>query len=434
MALSAVALLTLGVVMVNSAMMGVEKGISLESVVRSQSTLYMGLALLALLIGAAVPFLRVLPGGRGAPALANPRPHDHPLGAWTLWPMWLGIGLLLAVVAVVYVPGIGHEAKGSHRWLRLSLPGVRELSVQPSELAKWGLIPLLAWTCWAMGRGVRSFWTGMVPVLAATGLLVGFVALEDLGTAALMGAVAAILLVAAGAKLWHFIPMLAPAAAAGVYMVLMHPYRLERIKTFLDPYQDPQGAGFHVIQSMAAIAGGGGPGRGLGHGLQKMGYLPEDHSDFVFSVICEELGVGGASVVVALYLGLLWAGYLVVRKQVRPVFQLVALGVLATLGLQALINIGVVTGMLPTKGIALPLLSSGGTGWILTAFCLGLVVWMDRAADRDAAALAGGALLPGAVLPSPVPTAPAGTDAQPGPAANPPAGAHAKKHAALAPA
>jgi cell division protein FtsW len=140
-----------------------------------------------------------------------------------------------------------------------------------------------------------------------------------------------------------------------------------------------------MIQSMVAIANGQFWGRGLGHGLQKFGYLPEDQTDFIFAIICEELGVPGACVVVALYLGLLWSAYAIIRKQTIPILKFIAIGITATVGIQAIINLAVVTGLGPTKGIALPLLSSGGTGWILTAASLGLLVAMDRFADARAA-------------------------------------------------
>ena len=163
---------------------------------------------------------------------------------------------------------------------------------------------------------------------------------------------------------------------------MANPYRLERIKSFLDPYQDPEGKGYHMIQSMLAVSGGQIHGRGLGHGLQKFGYLPEDQTDLLFAIICEELGVFGAAIVVFLYAALIWAALSIIRKQTNPVLKLVAIGITATVGLQALINMAVVTGLGPTKGIALPLLSSGGTGWILTAACLGLLINMDLRGHR----------------------------------------------------
>src|SRR5690606_26392677 len=193
-----------------------------------------------------------------------------------------------------------------------------------------------------------------------------------------------------GASLWQLLS-LAPVAALGlITLVIVNPYRVTRLVTFLDPYKDPDGAGYHMIQSLVAVANGRVWGRGLGFGLQKFGYLPEDRTDFLFAVICEELGLAGASLVIALNLGIIWAGVAIVRRQSSAFLQLLGLGVVTTFGLQALINLTVVTGLAPTKGIALPLLSSGGTGWILTAGSLGLLVAMDRQAARAPIARAGG--------------------------------------------
>jgi len=185
-------------------------------------------------------------------------------------------------------------------------------------------------------------------------------------------------LLAAGAKLWH-IGVLAPAGlgvvAAGL---LTSDYRMKRVTSFIDPYADPAGDGFHVIQSMGAIANGEGVGRGLGHGLQKFGYLPEDTTDFIFAIISEELGLFGVALVLFLYCVLLTTGTDIARRDTRPVARLFVLGVIATIGLQACINLLVVTKLAPTKGIALPLISSGGTGWILTSAALGLLIRFDR--------------------------------------------------------
>ena len=146
------------------------------------------------------------------------------------------------------------------------------------------------------------------------------------------------------------------------------PYRLQRLTVFLNPWADPLGAGYHPIQSMLTIAQGGLIGRGLGNGIQKFGYLPEDTTDFIFAVVCEELGLTGAVLVIGLYLLLIWMGWSILCNCKDRFGRLFALGVLTMIGLQTIINLAVVTVLAPTKGIALPLLSKGGTGWILTAF------------------------------------------------------------------
>ncbi len=380
----AIALLVIGVVMVSSAKMAVQplepgadpvaaaatSGVTPKSIILSRSTAYMCLAVLAMFAASWLPVTRLAP--LSTKLCETPKRRLTVLGIGTL--------VLVAVLASVYIPGIGREVNGSSRWVNLRLPGLE--SVQPSEIAKWALIPLIAWyagACAASG-GLRRFFVGLAPGLIAVGAISGFVVMEDLGTGFLMGVVGCLLLVAGGARLWHFL-MFVPIGLAGVvYAIVESPYRLRRITSFLDPFADPQGDGYHMIQSMSTVAGAGPFGRGLGHGLQKFGYLPEDTTDFLFAVICEELGLAGATLVITLMGALLWTLLGIVRRAELPVLKLIGLGVAATFGLQACINLVVVTGMGPTKGIALPLISSGGTGWILTSAMLGLVVAIDRRA------------------------------------------------------
>jgi cell division protein FtsW len=163
-----------------------------------------------------------------------------------------------------------------------------------------------------------------------------------------------------------------------VAAIMTNDYRQNRVKAFLNPYQDPEGIGFHTIQSLVAIYNGKGVGTGLGEGIQKRGYLPEDRTDYIFAVICEETGIAGAGLVLALFLGLLWAGMSIARSERDPFLRLWSLGIIATIGMQAVMNLLVVTGLAPAKGIALPFVSYGGTGWILTAFSIGVLVAIDR--------------------------------------------------------
>ncbi|MGV6814196.1 MAG: FtsW/RodA/SpoVE family cell cycle protein, partial [Phycisphaerales bacterium] len=182
----------------------------------------------------------------------------------------------------------------------------------------------------------------------------------------------------AGARWIHFGMFIPPALAGVVLAILAAPYRKDRIIAFMNPYADPSGDGYHLIQSIATVAGGGIFGRGLGNGLQKFGYLPEDTTDFLFAIVCEELGIFGALIVVSAYAGIAWCGTSIANRERSPMLKFLTLGIIATISLQALINLVVVTGLGPTKGIALPLMSSGGTGWIMTAFSLGLIISIDR--------------------------------------------------------
>ncbi|MFT3686783.1 MAG: FtsW/RodA/SpoVE family cell cycle protein [Phycisphaerales bacterium] len=381
-ALCVLGLLCLGVVMVNSATVDVTKSVTVQGLLMSKSTVYAGLALLAMIVTATLPILplapgvkRLQPGGTGA--------ADDQWGGWTLKGLWIGAAVIISCLLLVYIPGFGRNVNGATRWLSVPIPGLRDVSVQPSEIAKWGMIGLVAWYCWRMGAArLSKFWTGLVPGLGAVAIVCVVIVKEDLGTAVLIVLVASAVFMAAGARVWQFAMAIPLGAAAFAAAVITTPYRVQRIMSFLDPYADPLGKGFHMLESMKGVASGGGFGRGLGNGLAKFGYLPETETDFIFANICEELGIPGAVLVAVLYGGILWAGLTIVSRQRPLILKLVGLGVIATVGLQAVINMAVVTGLAPTKGIALPLLSSGGTGWILTAASLGLLINMDRCGER----------------------------------------------------
>jgi cell division protein FtsW len=388
--LCALALLMLGVVMVQSASMGVRplgagvdpqaaaavSGVTVESLLFSRTTLYLVLAVAAMGIASRLPLRRTAERCERVAFL----PPAGDLGL-----LVLGSVGLLTVLATVYVPGIARERNGAARWVNLGVPGLE--SIQPSEIAKWGLLILVSVYAARMAtrtdNHMRRFAGGLLPAIICIGLVSGFVVLEDLGTGVLMVMAAGLVLLASGARVWHFLFFAPPAILAVVVAIVTSPYRVQRITSFMDPYADPQGSGYHMIQSLTTVAGGGIFGRGLGHGLQKFGYLPEDTTDFLFAVVCEELGLVGAGLVIFLYALLAWFGTSVAKREGVLTLKLMVLGITATVSLQALINLFVVTGLAPTKGIALPLMSSGGTGWILTGFALGLIVAVDRTQCRE---------------------------------------------------
>ncbi|MCH8164376.1 MAG: FtsW/RodA/SpoVE family cell cycle protein [Planctomycetes bacterium] len=356
-----IALLTIGVVMVNSAGLTIdpERQIDLRDVLLGRPTILAGLAVAMMLVGSRIPLDRLY----RARGIASPLP-------------WLALAIV-ALLLAVHLPGIGLEINGARRWISLG-----PISFQPSEVAKWGVLLILAGYAARRAGEMGQFMRGFVQPMAFVALLCALIATEDLGTAVLIGAASVGVLLAGGAKVLHAAVLAPPAVLAFVAAVLSNPYRLDRLRAFVDPYQDPQGIGYHMIQSMATVAGGGVPGRGLGNSVQKFGYLPQDTNDFIFAIICEELGLIGAAVIICLFCTLLVCGLSIIRR-VEPASgganRLLGLGILLTIGLQAVINMAVVTGLAPTKGIALPLVSAGGTGWVLTAFSIGLLVSMDRA-------------------------------------------------------
>ncbi len=361
-----IALLGLGVVMVNSAGVSVasDEPLTVASLMTGRPMIYAALAVLAMLLTSRWRLDRL--NARGP---ANP--------------VVILVGLAIVLLLLVLVPGVGIEINGSRRWLFIP-PRSLNLTFQPSEIAKWVMVVALAWWCARHAGAMRRFGSGLLPPAVLLGIVCGLIIMEDLGTAVLIGAVGGLLLLAGGTKWWQLAAPL-PVAIGGVAaMIATSEYRVRRLVAFVDPFADPGGVGYHPIQSMVAIAGGATP-RGLGNGIQKLGYLPADTTDFLFAVICEELGIAGAALVIGLYLVLLWAAVAIIRECRHTFGRLLGLGVVLTISLQALMNIAVVTVVVPTKGIALPLLSYGGTGWVLTAAALGLLVAIERDSRRQVA-------------------------------------------------
>ncbi len=295
---------------------------------------------------------------------------------------WFQPALLLGLVSIallvaVLIPGIGEVRNGARRWLSIG-PASLGLSFQPSELAKLVLVVVFAGLCSQMGERIRRFWTGLLPMLLILAVVAGLVGIEDFGTGALLALVGACILLASGAKVWHLILTAMPGGVGLVYLIIAKPYRLERLKAFLDPFADPQGSGYHQVQSLITIASGGWWGQGLGAGIQKYGYLPEGRTDFIFAVICEELGLVGGIAVLGLFAVLLWSGRRAMLTAHTEFGRLLALGATLTIGFQAAMNVAVVTVSIPTKGIGLPLVSAGGSGVILFSAIIGLMINVAR--------------------------------------------------------
>lgn len=352
-----VALLGLACVMVHSAGMTItSEHYGPLAILTNRNTAFAAVAVFAMLVASRINVREVY------------RYHGwlHPL-AWTLL-------FCILLQAATLVPGIGKEVNGARRWISFG-----PLTFQPSELSKWVIVLAVAWWCARRGGTMHRFFHGLVPIGVLIAAICGLIIMEDLGTAALIGGVGLCMLWAGGARWWQLALSVLPGAGVIYMAIASSEYRQERLLAFMNPWADPQGIGYHPIQSMLAVAQGGLTGSGIGYGIQKFGYLPEDTTDFIFAVICEELGFGGAILVVGLYLTILWVGLGIVRDCKDTFGRLMALGVLLTIGLQAALNLAVVTVVVPTKGIALPLLSSGGTGWIVTAFMLGLVASLDEA-------------------------------------------------------
>jgi cell division protein FtsW len=282
--------------------------------------------------------------------------------------LWL---LLVTIVLnmIVLVPHVGITRNGARRWLPL---GVTQL--QPSELAKWAVVIFLAWWLTRRETNIERFFTGFLPTLIPIGAICLLIVIQDFGTAALIAICALTMLLAGKVKWWHLALIIPPALGAGLWFIMHKEYRWKRMIAFTDPWANPQKEGYHMIQSLLSFSTGGVTGKGLGNGIQKLGYLPEDTTDFIFAVICEELGLFGALLTVALYLGILYVAWQVVKQHARDDFgRMLAFGIGSMIGLQAMINIAVATVSVPTKGLSLPLVSAGGSGLVITCGALGLL-------------------------------------------------------------
>lgn len=274
------------------------------------------------------------------------------------------------LMAAVFIPSIGHEAGGARRWI--SMPG---FSFQPSEAAKLALIFYLAHSATKKEDRLKEFKYGYVPYMVVLlVLLLLMLAQRDLGGCATMAIVTGAMLLVAGTR-WHYLLLSAVTAIPLlVVMIMQEEYRLKRIMSFLDPWKDPSDTGFQIIQSWIGFGVGGLTGQGLGEGMQKLFYLPEAHTDFIFSVVGEELGFVAVVIVITMFLGVVLHGLRVASQADDGFGRLTAFGISMLFGLQAFANIAVVTGMVPNKGLALPLVSYGGTSLLCTLFSLGVLL------------------------------------------------------------
>lgn len=301
-------------------------------------------------------------------------------------PVWRGrtavfvFILAMAGLAAALIPGLADPQHGSHRWIRFG-PKAMAIRYQPSELTKVAMVWFIASLFTRLGANPRSFRRSFLPAAVAIGVCVLLVGSQDFGTAALLGVVGLAMLLVAGCRPRHILTLGVIGAGAMSVLLLAFPYRLARITTFLDYWSDPQGHGYQAIQSLTSIASGGWFGRGLGAGVQKFGYLPAGQTDFIFSVICEEMGVLGGFLVIGLFGALIWLGLRVSWAAASRFERLFAFGLISIIGLQATMNIAVATVVAPTKGISLPLLSAGGSGLLTVCLAIGLLAAAARNAE-----------------------------------------------------
>jgi cell division protein FtsW len=301
---------------------------------------------------------------------------------------WSSIGPLLllagiALLAVVLVPGVGYEVNGSTRWLRIGI-----INLQVSEPARLCLLLYLAGYLVRRNKSLREEFGGFLRPMLLLSLACGLLLAEpDFGAAIVLLSTALAMLFVAGARLRDFCLFFGVTVVAMAVLAVTSPYRLQRLTGFLDPWSDPFNSGFQLTQSLIAIGRGEWFGVGLGNGVQKLFYLPEAHTDFVFAVFAEEFGLAGSVVLIGLFLALLWRIFHLAMRAARSerFFEAYfAVGIGTWLGLQAFINIGVNMGLLPTKGLPLPLVSYGRSSLIITMISIGLLLRIHHELVIDA--------------------------------------------------
>lgn len=297
------------------------------------------------------------------------------LGYWNLRRiaptlLLIGLVLLLAVLA----PGIGRKIEGARRWMQFGPVGF-----QPSEVAKIFLMIFVANYLAKNPRRIRDLQDGFLPIMAPI-LFVCFLVLvePDMGTMLATVAVSTALLFVGGARGKHLATFIFFGIGAVALLCIIEPYRFERLVVFLNPWHDPDGSGYQVLQGLAALGSGGVFGLGPGESRAKWLYLPAEHTDFIFAIIGEETGLLGGLGILGLFLFLAWRGFAVAAKCTNRFGRLLAMGIAMTVGGQAMLNIGVVCTLLPATGVPLPLISFGGSSLVLTMFALGVLTDISR--------------------------------------------------------
>ncbi|MFH1888600.1 MAG: putative lipid II flippase FtsW [Candidatus Omnitrophota bacterium] len=281
------------------------------------------------------------------------------------------------LLVLVLIPHVGREVGGARRWFRIKF-----ISFQPSELANIALIIYMADFISRKGEYIRTFRRGFLPPILTLGIMVLLIlAQPDLGTVMAMGIVVFIMLYVAGVRPGYLLSLLLASIPALYILIFSVPYRRARIMSFLNPWVDPKGSGFQIIQSQVALGSGGIFGSGLGHSRQKLFYLPAAHTDFIFSIIGEELGLLGTVGVVILLIIFIQQGLKIIQNTTDKFGYFLGLGLVLMITLKAAINIGVSCGILPTKGLPLPFISYGGSSFIFDMVSIGLLMNIARTGE-----------------------------------------------------
>src|SRR5580704_7359080 len=299
------------------------------------------------------------------------RTYREPVFIWTCLAV-----VAVALIVVLFSPPVNH----ARRWF-----GIAGIGVQPSELAKLAAIFFIAALLERRMHRINEIGYALMPIGIFLGCLVGLILLEpDFGTSMSLLAIAAVMVFAAGLNYTYILGVLLVALPVIGVLVMGTGYRRRRVLTFLDPWQDPLGDGFQIIQSLIAVGTGGVSGKGLMNGVQKLFYLPEPHTDFIYAVIAEELGLIGATAVLLCFCVITWRGLRIALRAPDGFGSLLALGLTTMVVAQAFFNISVVLGLLPTKGIPLPFVSAGGSSLLINLIGMGILLNVSQHASSEA--------------------------------------------------
>ncbi len=274
------------------------------------------------------------------------------------------------LLGAVEFSSFAHSAGGATRWLRFG-----GLSFQPSEFARISLVIFMAYSLSKKSAQIKDFYIGFIPHVIVLFLFTALILLQpDFGSVVILGTITWIMMFVGGVRIKHLLLPLVGILPLLIWFMLSAEYRIKRLMTFLDPWQNPSGEGYQIVHSLMAFGSGGLWGSGLGQSYQKLFYLPEPHTDFIFSVIGEELGLVGVLVIVGLYVLIVYKGLSIAAKAKDRFGSYLAMGLTVAMGLQVAINMMVTMGLLPTKGLTLPFLSYGGTSLLLNMACIGIIM------------------------------------------------------------
>ena len=303
----------------------------------------------------------------GIMALIAGRHFPYRLYRSLTYPLLVGSACLLIAI---HISGLGVSVGGAKRWL-----GLGGFTFQPAELVRFAMVLYLAYSLSKKQEQVRDFAIGFVPHVVVLGTFTALILLQpDFGSAVLLAALTWIMMFVGGVRLLHLLSPLPILLPIGYFVMVNAAYRIKRLASFWDPWQYAAAEGYQIVHSLMAFGTGGLWGTGIGKGYQKLFYLPEPHTDFIFSVIGEELGLLGVSIVLTLYTLIIWRGVIIARNASDAFGAYIAIGLTVALGLQVVVNMGVALGLLPTKGLPLPFLSYGGSSLLVSMAAVGVLM------------------------------------------------------------